>query len=149
MWTTDRLGGAALTLLAIVVIEETWRARLPIGSLHNPGPGYSPIVLALILLAFGVAVYFSGSAAPPIRAVGWSEWRHAAAILGICAISAVALDRLGYRLTVALILGFLLGVLERKSVAVTVVYALVFALGTFYLFDTLLRVPLPRGPFGI
>jgi len=29
------------------------------------------------------------------------------------------------------------------------VLAIAFAVATFFLFDTLLRVPLPRGPFGL
>jgi len=31
----------------------------------------------------------------------------------------------------------------------TVVFAVAMALGTYWLFDTLLRVQLPRGPFGL
>ena len=46
-------------------------------------------------------------------------------------------------------LGFLLGIVERKGIVFTVVFSLALALGTFLLFDTLLRVPLPRGPFGL
>ena len=40
-------------------------------------------------------------------------------------------------------------VLERKNSVLSLVVALGIALGSFYLFDTVLRVPLPRGPFGI
>jgi len=70
------------------------------------------------------------------------------AILGACAFAALGLERLGYRLTVAAMLGFLVGVVERRSLVTTVVLMVAFALGTFFLFDTLLRVPLPRGPGG-
>jgi hypothetical protein len=45
--------------------------------------------------------------------------------------------------------GSLLGVVERRGVIFSVVFAVAFAGGTFLLFDTLLRVPLPRGPFGL
>ena len=46
-------------------------------------------------------------------------------------------------------LAFLLGVVERRRLLFTTVFALGMAFGTFYLFDTLLRTPLPRGPFGL
>ena len=149
MLTTDRVAGAALALIALGVIEESWRAGLPLGTVYNPGPAYVPVVLAAILLVFGGLVAVLGAGAPRVSAVRWSEWRHAAAILGACAFAAFALERLGYRLTVAVIVAFLVGVLERKPVVGTIVYTLAFALGSFWLFDTLLRVPLPRGPFGL
>ena len=38
---------------------------------------------------------------------------------------------------------------ERKGVILTAVLTLAIAWGSFFLFDTLLRVPLPRGPFGL
>ena len=61
----------------------------------------------------------------------------------------LALERLGFRLTIALSLAFLLGVVERKGFTVTAAVSIVFAGAAFFLFDTLLRVPLPRGPFGL
>ncbi len=84
MLTTDRVAGAVLALLALVVVWES--RKLPLGSLSNPGPAYMPVVLATLLLACGVA---------------------------------------------------------------TVLFALALALGSFLLFDTLLRVVLPRGPLGL
>lgn len=148
MLTIDRVAGAALALLALGVIEETWRLGLPLGSLHNPGPGYTPVLLAVILLAFGAAVMSYGGGATRLGALGWAEWRHALAILGACAFAALALERLGFRITVAVMAGFLVGVVERKHPVVAIVFMIAFALGTFFLFDTLLRVPLPRGPWG-
>ena len=123
--------------------------ELPLGSLHNPGPAYMPVLLALALLVFAILVGAYGGASRGLGAVGWSEWRHAAAILGTCAFAAIALERLGYRLTMAIALGFLIGVIERQGVFVTLTLAVALAAGSYLLFDTLLRVPLPRGPFGL
>jgi hypothetical protein len=145
--TTDRVAGAALALLALVVFWES--RKLPLGSLSNPGPAYMPVVLAGVLLASGVALVTLGGGAAKLAAAGWSEWRHAVAIFAVCAFGAWALERLGYRATVALALAFMLGVVERRGVVFTVAFSLALAVGTFLLFDTLLRVPLPRGPFGL
>ena len=81
--------------------------------------------------------------------MGWSDWRHAAAIFGCCAFAAWGLDRLGYRLTMAVVLAVLFLVLERLRVVTGLVLTVGMAWGSFYLFDTLLKVPLPRGPFGL
>src|SRR5262245_7229234 len=104
--TTDRAAGATLVLIGLVAL---WESRaFPLGSLHRPGPAYMPVLLALLLIAFGVLVFAMGGRAARLGDVGWREWRHAVAIFGACAFAAWGLDRLGYRLTMAVVLAFLL-----------------------------------------
>jgi len=145
--TTDRLAGAALVLIGIVAI---WESRaFPLGSLHRPGPAFMPVLLAVLLILFGLAVAAMGAAAGRLLDVGWAEWRHAAAIFGCCAFAAWGLDRLGYRITMAVVLAMLFLALERLGAVMSLVLTVGMAWGSFYLFDTLLKVPLPRGPFGL
>jgi putative tricarboxylic transport membrane protein len=145
--TTDRLAGAALVLIGIVAI---WESRaFPLGSLHRPGPAFMPVLLAALLILFGLAVAAMGAAAGRLLDVGWAEWRHAAAIFGCCAFAAWGLDRLGYRLTMAVLLAVLFLALERLGAVTSLALTIGMAWGSFYLFDTLLKVPLPRGPFGL
>jgi putative tricarboxylic transport membrane protein len=147
MLTVDRVAGAVLAVFALFVL---WQSRvLPLGSLGNPGPAYMPVMLATLLLLGGLALAALGGGAPPLGALDFREWRHAVAIFATCAFAALALERLGYRLTILLALLFLLGVVERKRPLAALVFAAVLAAGTFFLFDRLLRVPLPRGPFGL
>jgi hypothetical protein len=145
--TVDRVSGAALALFAVIVLVES--RRLPLGSLANPGPAYVPVLLAGFLLLAGIAVALLGAGAPGFDTLTWTEWRHTVAIFAACAFCALALERLGYRLTIGLALVFLLGAVERKRPLPTVLFAVAIAAGTFFLFDTLLRVPLPRGPLGL
>jgi hypothetical protein len=147
MLTTDRVAGAALVLFGLVTVWES--RQFPLGSLHRPGPAYMPVLLAILLILFGVATAALGSRSPRLAEVGWQEWRHAVAIFAACAFAAWGLDRLGYRLTMAGVLAFLLLVLERKGVVLGLVITVVVAWGSYYLFDTLLKVPLPRGPLGL
>jgi putative tricarboxylic transport membrane protein len=147
MVTRDRVAGSALALLAVVTAWET--RRLPLGTLSEPGPGYLPLLLALLLAGLGALVALRGGASPPLAALGWPEAGHAVAILAGCAFAAVALERLGYRLTVAILVGFLLGVMERKRPAVVAAVALGLSFASFFLFASLLKVPLPRGPWGL
>ena len=147
MLTTDRVAGAALVLIGLVAVWES--RRFPLGSLHRPGPAYMPTLLALLLIGFGVAVALMGTRSQRFTELGWHEWRHAVGIFAACAFAAWGLPHLGYRLTMAGVLVFLLLVLERKGVALTAILTVAIAWGSFWLFDTLLRVPLPRGPFGL
>ena len=147
MLTTDRVAGAALVLVGLATL---WQSRLlPFGSLARPGPAYVPVLLALLLTIFGVTVAVRGGKSPHVSAVGWGEWRHAVGILVAGAFAAVFLERLGYRTTMSVVMVFLLLVLERQRPLPSVVLALAVALGSFHVFDSWLRVPLPRGPFGL
>jgi hypothetical protein len=147
MLTTDRVAGGALVLAGAIALWQS--LQLPLGSLRQPGPAYMPALLAVLLILFGVAVAGFGGATGAFSAVAWTEWRHALAIFGACAFAAVALERLGYRLTMGVVLAFLLGVVERKPPLLAVALAVGVAGGSFFLFNTVLRVPLPRGPLGL
>src|SRR5215207_7685883 len=131
--TTDRLAGAALVLIGALAI---WQSRaFPLGSLHRPGPAFVPMLLAGLLVLFGLAVAAMGAGAQRLLDVGWPEWRHAAAIFGCCAFAAWGLDRLGYRLTMAVVLAVLLLALERQGILTSLVLTVGTAWGSFYLFD--------------
>src|SRR5262245_8212294 len=145
--TTDRIAGIGLAVFAAFVVEESWRSRLPLGSLAMPGPAYVPVVLAVALLVSAVVIAVQGGRAPALATLNWGEWRHVAAIVAVCAFMALGLERLGYRLTMLLAAAFLLTVVERRPALPAVLFAAALSLGTYFLFDTLLRVQLPRGPF--
>ena len=144
--TTDRVSGAVLVLFALLVILAS--RDYPPGTFRLPGPAFVPVLLAALLLIFGVLLVFTSSRAPQLSSVSWIEWRHAGAIFAACVFAVFATERLGYRLTVLLILVFLIKIVERRSWAQTLLFAFGLAFGSFYLFYTLLRVPLPEGPLG-
>jgi putative tricarboxylic transport membrane protein len=145
--TTDRVGAAALLLLAVGVAWES--RRLPLGTHHGPGPGYFPFLLAAALALLALVIIARRGEAPPVGSLSWVEIPRALAIFGAAGFAALALERLGYRLTVVALLAFLLGLVERRRPWLVVVLAVGVALGSFWVFDTLLRVPLPRGPAGL
>jgi putative tricarboxylic transport membrane protein len=147
MHTIDRIAGTVLSLFALWVIWES--RQLPLGSFRLPGPAFVPVLLAVLLLVFGVLIAATGGYAERFRSLRWNELPHATAILIVCLFSALALERLGYRLTIFLVLAFLVKVVEKKGWILTAIFALALSFGSFFLFYTLLRVPLPIGPWGI
>lgn len=145
--TTDRAAGVVLGGFAIFIL---WESRnVPFGTASEPGPGTVPVLLALTLLLCSGVVVAGGAAAPRVSSLPWTEWRQAAAILGSCAFMALALERLGYRLTIFIILLALVCLVEKKGWFAGIIFALGFSLGSYFLFSTLLGVPMPRGPFGL
>jgi putative tricarboxylic transport membrane protein len=147
MFSIDRVAGVALVVLSIAVLVAS--RALPLGTLRTPGPAYMPVLLALLLLFLGLLLVAIRGDSAPFSTLRWDEWRHAVAIVIAVVCFAYGLERLGYRLTVGGVLVFLLGVMERKSVLFTLLFAAGVAGASFFLFSTLLRVPLPRGPFGL
>jgi hypothetical protein len=146
MLTTDRVSGITLVLFSLLVI---WESRLlPLGTFRQPGPAYIPVLLALLLLSFGVSLAVTARRAPLLSSLSWTEWRHALAILTACIFTVLGMERLGYRVTVLLFLSFLLKIMEKCGWVLTVSFAFILAFGSFFLFHTILRVPLPQGPLG-
>ncbi len=145
-WTGERVAGLVLIAAGAAASAET--RSLPLGTLGHPGPGYTPLVYGLILLILGVVIAL-GRGGPALGSLRWGELRHALMILGSIAFAALMLDRLGYRLTMLALAAFLVGAVERRPALPTALVALGLSFGTHFVFWTLLRVPLPAGPFGL
>ena len=144
--TVDRGAGAFFAAFSLLVLWES--RKIPFGTMAEPGPGALPVLLAVALLGCSVTVFVAGRAGERLADIRWTEWRHAVAILGMCCFMALALERLGYRLTMFLALLTLVSLVEKKGWIAGGIFAGGFSLGTYFLFNTLLRVPLPKGPFG-
>jgi hypothetical protein len=143
---SDQFSGLMLLALALYV---GWQNRAyPVGTLSEPGPGYLPLLLAIFLGAMGLLIALWGARSAPLAALKWTEATRAVVILIACGVATLALERIGYRLTVIALLIFILGVLERKRPLPVAVVALGFSFASYYIVGDLLRVPLPRSPWG-
>ena len=145
--TVDQVTGSVFAAFSLLVLWET--RTIPFGFLAEPGPGAMPTLLAFTLLACSIGVVIGGRGGKRAAEVRWTEWRHAVAVLGTCAFMALAIERLGYRFMVFVALFFLVSVVEKKGWLAGIIFAGCVSAGSHYLFNTLLKVPLPRGPFGL
>ncbi len=144
---SDAVAGIVIVLIALAV---AWENRAyPIGSLAEPGPGYMPLLIAGALGVFGLLIALRAGASPLFNTIDWSEGRRGIVMLVACGVALFALERIGYRLTMIALLVFMLGVVERKRPLPTVLVAFGFAFFSYLLFATLLKVQLPRGPWGL
>ena len=141
----DQLSGLMLLALAVFV---GWKNRAyPLGTLQEPGPGYTPLLISIFLGAMGLLIAVRGGASTPMRDTKWPEAKRAVIILLACAAATYALEPLGYRVTVAVLIVFFLGVMERRKPLAVAAVAVGFSLLSYYFIGTLLRVPLPLGLF--
>lgn len=144
--TGDHALGIALLAGAVFLFWEA--SRLPLGTLRAPGPAMFPGALAVVLGFAAILTIIGGRHAARLAALSWPEARHAAQIMAVCAAGAFALERLGYRATSFAILFALLTVVERKPIASSCLVAAGVSLGSYALFASLLKVPLPIGVLG-
>ena len=142
----DQASGLLLLLLAIFVawINRTY----PLGTLQDPGPGYTPLLIAVFLGVTALLIIVTGRSSPPLAETRWPEAKRAALILVACGVAAWALEPIGYRLTMIGVMVFFLGVVERRKPFAVAAVAIGFSLVSYYFIATLLRVPLPVGRFG-
>ena len=144
---SDRVAGMVIMLVALLA---GWENRVyPIGSLAEPGPGYMPLLIAGALGVFGLLIALRAGASPLFNSIEWSESRRGIVMLIACGAALFALERIGYRLSMIALLVFMLGVVERKRPLPTLLVAIGFAFLSYFLFATLLKVQLPRGPWGL
>ena len=143
---SDQFSGLMLLALALYV---GWQNRVyPVGTLSEPGPGYLPLLLAVFLGVMGLLIALWGVRSAPLATMRWTEAPRAVVILIACGVALLVLERIGYRLTVIALLIFFLGVLERKRPVRVALVALGFSFASYYVVGDLLRVPLPRSPWG-
>ena len=143
---SDQVSGLMLLALALFV---GWENRAyPIGTLAEPGPGYLPLLLAIFIGLMGALIVAWGARSAPIKALRWVETPRAIVILAACAAATVALEPLGYRITISALLIFFLGVVERRPPLLAGLVAVGFGLASFYVIGDLLHVPLPRSRWG-
>ena len=140
------IGVAALTLIfgAAAAYES---AKLPFGTVHNPGQGFFPwwtsvviILLAMILL---IQALKSRSSAAREKS---GRIARVVALLVVLAAYSFLLDPLGYPLCTFLLVLFMLRATDPQRWTVTLGMAALTAVGSYVVFAIWLGVPLPRGP---
>jgi hypothetical protein len=141
-----QVAGVILSLIGVVSVGLS--IQYPLGDANEPGPAYYPLILSVLLTVFGAAVVWKGGDAPFVLA-GWWENGRPLAILAALAASAMALEHLGFRLTVAAVLIVLMGMLERRDWRAVLVIAVLFPMAAYALLHDALKINLPLGPFGI
>ena len=141
---------AALGLLLFAVGGTLEAGRLTIGDPGHPGPGFFPFCLALALGVVALGLLFQPVRAAPGPAVPVEGVRRGKAALALVAslAYAFALEPIGFVLTTALFLVFLLKVIEARGWRSSLVIALATAVASHVVFKVWLAVQLPAGPWG-
>ena len=143
---SDHVAGAAFIVFGVVIIALS--GDLPTGQLSMPGAGFLPMIVAVLMIVFGAALFLRARESQPLSRVGWSDLPHAASVLAISTAATALYTVLGFLLTLIAMVVALLLVIERKKPLLAVGYGLAVVSATYVIFEYLLKKPLPNGPFG-
>ena len=141
--------GAVLFVVAVVVVVQA--ARLDNGD-ETVGPATAPWVVGVLLGATAILLVIRGR-----RDMGFWEyephaerqdWLRLLAMIGILVAFAVIMPWLGYVLSATLLFGATAILLGAPHRAVSFAYGFCVAAIVFLLFDVLIGISLPAGPWG-
>ena len=142
----DHVAGAAFLAFGILVIALS--GDLPVGELSMPGSGFTPKILAVLMMAFGLVLIVRAGESKPFAEVEWTDIVHAAAVTAITGVAIYFFETLGFATTmVAMMLVLLVGV-ERRPVVHAALYSVGVVGLTYLTFVYLLKTPLVAGPLG-
>ena len=141
----DHVAGGVFIVAGAIVFALS--GDLPFGTLASPGAGMMPKLVLALLIAFGALLVARAGESPPFATIAWSDFRHAATVMAVSAAATALYTVLGFVFSIALLLFVLLFVVERRSLWRAAIVSIGVTVGSYILFNTLLKSPLPPMPF--
>jgi putative tricarboxylic transport membrane protein len=143
---SDFIVGLFLLVFALVTILES--RKLAFGGIHSPGPGFFPFLLGC-LVAFLSLILLTGYIIRRVEVQRgqWEGllWQKVVAATVILLAYSLTLEIIGFLLGTFLLLGFLLRLIEKKSISFVLFLSFLISLGTYFIFKFWLYIQLPRG----
>ncbi len=149
MKRTYQISAVLLLLFSAFVARES--LRLKYYTSLGPGPGFFPLWLSLLLAVLSGVMLFQATcrAMDPKPHDFFHSRQGYFRILAICGAwiwAVLALEPLGYRVTMAVFCPILLMTLGRARWYVVILITLFSSLVVFWIFNGFLRISLPFGP---
>lgn len=142
----DHVAGAGFIAFGLLIIALS--GDLPFGNLSMPGAGFLPILVSILLIAFGLILMLRASESQPFAQIRWGDGKHAIMVILITAAAIVLYERLGFIITMMLMMMGLLVIIERRNVVRALIFSAGVCLITYVAFEYVLSTPLAESPFG-
>ena len=151
---------AASSIFLVLFVGTAYMAStLALLDTLGPGPGFFPLILAILGAALALLLIhrtvrepapaaIEGADVAPLVPDRAATGRMVGTVV-LLAASFLALDPIGYRLTALVFLVLVLLVLGVRNIVAIAAVALVGSFGVFHSFYYWMKVPLPIGMFGI
>ncbi len=148
----DRERWGSLVWLIFGVLIAVGSFRLKLGDFHNPGPGFLPFITGVILSGLSLLVFVQsgragkGARRKPFLVNRQRAWKATVTLIALLVYS-VAMNYLGFLVSTTLFLAFLLWAVEPQRWYIVILGSLLASVGSFTIFEILLKSPLPKGIF--
>jgi hypothetical protein len=140
---SDHVAGCAFIAFGALVFAIS--GDLPFGTVSAPGAGMMPKLMAGLMIAFAALVIAGGASSQELSAIDWSDRWHAALLVAITAVAVSCYQRLGFLITMSLLVFALLTVVERRKLLPAAAYSVCLTVFAYWLFGKALKSPLERG----
>jgi Tripartite tricarboxylate transporter TctB family len=140
---SDHIASFFFILFGVLVFALS--GDLPFGTISSPGAGMMPKLMAGLMIAFAVTIMVIGGTSQRLVEIDWSDRWHAVLVVLITAVAIFAYQRLGFVITMSLLVFTLLVVVERRNMVIAAAYSIGLTLFAYWLFGRALKAPLERG----
>jgi putative tricarboxylic transport membrane protein len=149
MTKSDKVLSLFWLLLAILLIEESW--RLGVGELRKPGSGLFPLLIGMFLLIVSFLLFLQTRSHATTDKEVTEKVKYWNILLCISSLYAymLVLEWLGFVVSTFFLILFLLKAIEHKGWRLAVTTALLTAAVSYAFFGIALHAALPRGILGI
>lgn len=146
---------SGLFWLVMGIILSIWSTEYQFGNITQPGPGFLPLILGLLLILSSLTLLFMArkslhtaqTTSPSPTGDGWKKVAYTVLVL---VATAIFFEKIGYLLTFFLLIILLMrGAADRQSWKMTLLVAFFSVLGVYLVFVLLLGQQLPRGLLGV
>jgi hypothetical protein len=139
----DHIAGGAFIALGVAVFALS--GDLPFGTVSEPGAGMMPKLMAGMMMLFAAVIMITANSSPPLRSLDFSDRGHAFLLVVITGIAIAFYQRLGFLITMSLLVFSLLVVGERRRWLPAAAYSIGLTVFAYWLFGIALKAPLERG----
>jgi hypothetical protein len=152
MKKADQWSGLVFLITSVLICLGA--AKLPYGNIHNPGPGFFPIWIGILLGALSMTLLVKttrqGEQAKMIGELLAEKirWGKVFLVLVALLLYAVLIQYAGFLAITFLFIVFLLRFVDPQPWRRVILWGLIGAGGCYLLFDVWMRLRLPKGFFG-
>jgi hypothetical protein len=141
----DHIAGGAIIAAGAIVFA--FSGDLPFGTPASPGAGMMPKLVLALLIGIGAILAARAAESPPLAETEWSDLAHAATVVAVSAAAVALYTAIGFVLSISLLMFVLLYFVERRNLWRAAAVSIGVTIGAYFLFNTLLKAPLPPVPF--
>jgi len=134
---------------------SVWSLTYETGRLTQPGPGYLPLALGIILILLSLILLVgqrkraSGKKQTVFSSPDGRGWKKVVYTVLILAVAAFFFEKVGYLITFFVLIVLLMKGVGSQSWKRILLTAILATLGVYIVFVLLLDQPLPRGYIGV